>query len=271
MTPQQRQTQAVASATRTIEYLSPPMAVRMANRWYEISSIDHFWVWRRFAVLERLTRGMFENAGEMAEIGCGHGLLQRQIEDAWGREVMGIDLNETALKQNVSRLSRVCCYDILKMTPDLRERFDVIFLFDVLEHIVDEAGFLKALRFHLALEGRLVINVPAGQWLFSQYDVADGHVRRYSIGKLREAAARGGFLIRKWSYWGMPLVPALVLRKLLLRGEQDPDQAIEKGFSVGPKAINQMMKLLSQCEIIPQRVLGTSLMAVLQIGGLETA
>src|SRR6202521_5665961 len=121
-----------------IEYLSQSAKVSMPDRWFEIASIDHFWVRRRFEVLQRLAGGWIASARELAEIGCGHGLLQRQVEDAYGRSVTGFDLNEFALKQNISRRSKGCCYDIYQQDAMYRERFDVIFLFDVLEHIRSE-------------------------------------------------------------------------------------------------------------------------------------
>jgi len=234
----------------------------MADQWYEIASIDHFWIWRRFAVFQRLAHGLLESAREMAEIGCGHGLLQRQIEDACGREVLGIDLNECALKRNLSRNSSVYCYDIFQAKSALRGRFDLIFLFDVLEHIADEDRFLKALIFHLAPGGHVVINVPAGQWAYSEYDVAAGHVRRYTMKTLRETAARNHLELDVWSYWGLPLVPTLLVRKLWLMGKHDQSKIIKAGFDARTTTINKLMKFLSRCEMIPQTFLGTSLMAV---------
>jgi len=256
---------------RRIEYLSAPANVSMADSWYEIASLDHFWIQRRFAVLQRLTGGMIEAAKEMAEIGCGNGLLQRQIEDACGREVTGFDLNEYALKQNLSRKSGICCYDIFQADATLKERFDVIFLFDVLEHIADEDRFLEALMFHLAPGGHVVVNVPAGQWAYSEYDVAAGHVRRYTIKTLRAAAQRNQLEIRAWSYWGLPLVPTLMVRKLWLMGKHGQGKIIKAGFDARTTAINKIMGALSRCEVIPQTLLGTSLMAVLQGMARENA
>lgn len=234
----------------------------MADRWFEIASIGHFWVRRRFAVLQRLAGHRISGARELAEIGCGHGLLQRQIEDAYGREVTGFDLNEHALKQNVSRLSKVYCYDIFQRDQALHHRFDAIFLFDVLEHISDESQFLQALLFHLAPGGTLIINVPAGKWAYSSYDVAAGHVRRYSIETLQKAVCANGFSLQEWSYWGLPLIPALLLRKIWLLGKRDQNKIITAGFDSRSSAIDKMMELISRCEWLPQKVLGTSLMAV---------
>ena len=252
------------SSLRNIEYLSPPAGVSMADRWFQIAALDHFWVRRRFQVFQRLAGGLIPAARALAEIGCGHGLLQRQIEDAYERDVTGFDLNEYALKQNVSRISKVCCYDIFQKDEALRERFDLIFLFDVLEHIANEDGFLKTLMLHLAPDGKLVVNVPAGQWAYSAYDEAAGHVRRYSIGTLQEAAGRNNLEVTSWSYWGLPLVPSLALRKLWLMGNHDQEKIISAGFDSRTPTINAMLGFLSRCEPIPQKWMGTSLMAVFQ-------
>jgi SAM-dependent methyltransferase len=257
------------NSTRTITYLSPPAEVSMADRWFEVASIDHFWIRRRFEVFRKLAGDQVGTAREIAEIGCGHGLLQLQIEQAYNREVTGFDLHEVALKQSVSRLSAVNCYDIFQRDSGLRGKFDLIFLFDVLEHITDEDSFLNALLFHLAPGGRIAVNVPAGMWAYSIYDIAVGHVRRYSIRSLREVAKRNHLEIKECTYWGLPLLPTLALRKLWLLGKHDKNKIISAGMDSRGGVINRLLGLVSQCEPIPQAVLGTSLMAVLDAGRNE--
>jgi cyclopropane fatty-acyl-phospholipid synthase-like methyltransferase len=236
----------------------------MADSWFQIASTEHFWIRRRFDVLQRLAGNLISSAGEMAEIGCGNGLLQRQIEDRYGREVLGFDLNEFALKQNISQRSAVFCYNVFRTDATLRSRFDIIFLFDVLEHISDEDGFLGAVLFHLAQHGQLVLNVPAGQWAYSRYDQAAGHVRRYSIRTLLETAARNRLRVRDWTYWGLPLVPTLVLRKLWLQGMREQQRIISTGFDSRSGTVNALLGFASRLELIPQKRLGTSLMAILK-------
>jgi cyclopropane fatty-acyl-phospholipid synthase-like methyltransferase len=257
------------NSARAITYLSPPAQVRMGDRWFAIASIDHFWIRRRFEVFRKLAGVRVAKAREIAEIGCGHGLLQLQIEQAYDREVAGFDLNEVALKQNVSRRSAVNCYDIYQKDPALRGKFDLIFLFDVLEHITDEAPFLDALLFHLAPRGKLAVNVPAGMWAYSVYDTAVGHVRRYSIRSLRETAKRNNLKIRECTYWGMPLLPTLALRKLWLVSNRDKNKIISSGMDPRGGVINRLLGFVSRCEPIPQTVVGTSLMAVLEAGSNE--
>ena len=260
------ETALVKQPEHPIEYLSPAAQVSMADQWFEIASTEHFWVRRRFEVLRGLAGSWLADSGELAEIGCGHGLLQRQIEDAYGLRVTGFDLNDFALQRNVSRQSKVCCYDIFQRAAALRGRFNVIFLFDVLEHIADEDGFLEALLYHLAPGGKVLINVPAGHWAYSAYDRAAGHVRRYSFETLQDAMGRKGLKAHEWSYWGLPLVPVLALRKLWLLGKRDQREIISAGFDSRSRTVNKMMGMVSSMEHLPQHWLGTSLMGVFQAG-----
>jgi SAM-dependent methyltransferase len=253
-------------AEREIEYLSPPAEVSMTNTYFELASLDHFWVRRRFEVFRTLAGGLVADAREMAEVGCGRGIVQRQVELEYERELTGFDLNENGLKHNLSQFSPVCCYDIHQMSESLRARFDLIFLWDVLEHIPDEDRFLQALLFHLSPRGKLVVNVPAGPWAYSGYDRAAGHVRRYSIHTLREVAVRNHLELLQWSYWGLPLAPVLLVRTLRRTEKDDGGKAAYlAGFDTRTAGVNSALGLLARCEVIPQKLLGTSLMVILQI------
>ena len=247
-----------------IRYLSPPAPVSMGDEWYGIATLDHFWMKRRFDVLCRLAGIDITSAEAIADVGCGHGILQRQIEDGFHRVVTGFDLNEVALKQTVSRTSVVCCYDVFQKEPTYAGRFDLVLLFDVLEHVEDERSFIRAIRFHMAPGGKLVINVPAMQSLWSKYDEAAGHFRRYDVEMLNRVAHRSGMIVRAWSYWGFPLTPLLFARKVWLATRSD-NQIISEGFSSRGTSLNRMLSLLSRCERTPQHLLGSSLMAVLEV------
>lgn len=249
---------------RRIVYSSSPMPVSMTDCWYNIANLEHFWIRRRFDVLRRLADPFIRAAGCVGEIGCGNGLLQRDIEDHYGIKVTGFDLNEFALQQNVSRLSRLHCYDIHQRSAEFEAQFDALLLFDVLEHIDDEAAFLQSVKFHLAPSGLLLINVPAHRFLYSRYDRAAGHVRRYGIRHLTHVAQTNGLRVRAWTYWGLPLVPLLLARKVLVGFQREEKAIISLGFDSGGKASNAALALLSRFEPLPQRILGTSLMAILE-------
>lgn len=247
---------------RQIEYLSPAAAVNMGDHWFAVARLNHFWIERRFQVLRKMAAETRWSGLVAAEIGCGNGLLQRQCEDAFGIRVDGFDLNEAALAQNIARRSLVACYNVFDRLPELRERYDIIFLFDVIEHIEDHAAFVAATLFHLKPGGQLIVNVPANQDLFSEYDLAAGHVRRYHPAELRTLLEAAGLKTKAWTYWGFGMVPFLVARRWFLKGKTDPDEILRDGFNPGSALINALLRGISRMELIPQHRSGSSLMFV---------
>ena len=256
----------MSSEHRAITYLSPPTPVSMGDWWFDIATESHFWIRRRFEVMRRLADTILRDSKSAAEIGCGHGLLQKQVEDYYGYSVTGFDLNVIALQKNVSRRSSLYSYDIHQRSAELKARFDLLFLFDVLEHIDSENDFLQAVKFHLADSGNLLINVPAHPFFYSDYDRAAGHVRRYTLDRLEQVALENGFKVRAITYWGLPLVPLLLARKGIGMRCTDGQAGFDgkAGFDTRGSAINTILWSVAQCEILPQKLLGTSLMAVLE-------
>ena len=100
----------------------------MTEHWYDIASLEHFWIRRRFEVLQKFAGPILSKAAIVAEIGCGNGMLQRQIEVTYGIAVTGFELNDAALRANVSENSPLYCYDIHRRAPQFEARFDTYFL-----------------------------------------------------------------------------------------------------------------------------------------------
>jgi protein-L-isoaspartate O-methyltransferase len=65
------------------------------------------------------------------------------------------------------------------------QKFDAILYLDVLEHILDDRKEVLQVLEHLTIGGYLIILCPAHQWLFSPFDTAVGHYRRYNKNSLR--------------------------------------------------------------------------------------
>ena len=57
----------MSSAETRIQFLSAPAEVKMADAWFEITHLDHFWIRRRFNVLRRLAGGLIRQAHAIAE------------------------------------------------------------------------------------------------------------------------------------------------------------------------------------------------------------
>jgi 2-polyprenyl-3-methyl-5-hydroxy-6-metoxy-1,4-benzoquinol methylase len=248
-----------------IIYLSKEQSVSMGDAWFDIATIDHFWIRRRFDVFRKLTKGFDWPRARIGEIGCGSGLVQRQMEDAFGVAVDGFDLNVLALEKSVSRTSSRYCYNVFAKDSSLKEVYDAIFLFDVIEHLDDDKGFTEAVIYHLKLGGHLFINVPADPKLFSSYDDAAGHKRRYLVDGLFALAQSLNMQVVQITYWGMLLRWLLRLRKMIYKNVQSKDEVLTKGFSPRSGIGNFGLRLLSAIDYIPQtNFLGGSLMAILR-------
>lgn len=92
------------------------------------------------------------------DIGCGNGALTHDVAKKAG-QVVGIDLNEESISLARQRYSRenveYICGNMLNDLPD--ERFDVVILSNVLEHIDERVKFLKRLR---GMAPKFLIRVP---------------------------------------------------------------------------------------------------------------
>jgi SAM-dependent methyltransferase len=108
------------------------------------------------------------------------------------------------------------------------ETYDLICLFDVLEHVEEDEATLKVVRRHLAPGGRAVITVPAYQALFGPHDVALHHKRRYGRAALADKLRKAGLAVETLSFMNMVLLPAAFLVRWL-------DKALHRGTASGTK------------------------------------
>jgi hypothetical protein len=74
---------------------------------------------------------------------------------------------------------------------DAAALFDTILYLDVLEHIFEDLAELVSARRHLAAQGNLVVLAPAYQFLFTAFDAAIGHHRRYNRAGFRALTPPG--------------------------------------------------------------------------------
>jgi hypothetical protein len=86
-----------------------------------------------------------------------------------------------------------CCRAVGGTMADIPpgDRFDAIAYVDVLEHIQDDAAELARAAGHLTPGGRLVVLAPAHPWLYSPFDAAIGHHRRYTRASLSRVVPAG--------------------------------------------------------------------------------
>jgi hypothetical protein len=101
-------------------------------------------------------------------------------------------------------------------------------MFDVLEHIPDDVGALVALRAQLDPGGVLLLTVPAWQALWSSFDEASGHVRRYSPDHLSGMLARCGYAVEYLTLFMLPLFPLLWAARVWRRSKHGAERMSEE-------------------------------------------
>jgi 2-polyprenyl-3-methyl-5-hydroxy-6-metoxy-1,4-benzoquinol methylase len=246
-----------------VEYLSPAAKVAMADEWYDYSTPDHFWIKWRIQAMMRYSGYLPALGSTVLEVGCGHGVFRDQLERQLNYTVDACDLNEAGLAKANKGRGRLLVYDIFDQHADLRGKYEAVFLMDVIEHIEHETLFLNACRYHTKSNGILVLNVPALNSLYSKYDAAAGHVRRYNKKMISTLFIEAGIEPVAVSYWGFPMLPLLFLRKYYLKFVSD-ENIIESGFAPPTRFAHYILQTCRIAETISpiSPLLGTSLMAV---------
>src|SRR3989344_65014 len=174
----------------------------------------HFWFWGRNKIItQEIGKFIKTKNSNILEIGCGTGFVLSHLEKM-GYKTTGLDIYPEALKYARKRTkSQLICANIQK--DEIPGRYDAVGLFDVLEHIDDDASFLKSTKKLLKRNGMLFITVPADKKLWSISDQLSGHKRRYNVKMLQKVLEKAKFTIEEIKYFGFLLyLPQFILRKL---------------------------------------------------------
>ena len=183
------------------------------------------------AKADRFNRWMYDQfkhqlKGEILEIGSGIGNISKLVIEE-GHVITLSDYNEEyceVLKKNYQRytnVKRIISIDLLH--PDFEnkysvyhEKFDSIFLLNVIEHIKDDGLAVKNCQFLLKPDGHLILLAPAYSWLYSSFDKQLGHFRRYSLQSLKDLLKKNNFNILSGSYFNFAGIAGwLVFGKIL--------------------------------------------------------
>lgn len=150
----------------------------------------------------------------LADCGAGTGLFAREMSDIC--RVIAIDSEEDALslaEQNVGKenVRRGSC--IALPLEDLS--VDCVTALDVLEHVEDDRLAIGEFARVLKPGGVAVVTVPAMQSLWSDWDEALHHYRRYYHPDLLKLFDRTQFKVMHWNYINVLAIPAVFAARKL--------------------------------------------------------
>jgi SAM-dependent methyltransferase len=237
----------------------------------------HFWFRARRHIIRALVSRIAADAapGYLAlEAGCGNGNVLQALQQACPNStVIGVDLFPEGLRYARQRASCSLVQGDVGHLP-FRRKFHLIGCFDVLEHQPDDLRVLEDMRTMLAQDGVLVVTVPAHPSLWSYFDEASGHCRRYGLADLEARLTSAGYEVEYITYFMMSTFPLIWITRKLNSPDRSPGrpreaqaaQLAQGELRIIPVLNNFLAFLLSaEARLIVRRrrlPVGTSLLAV---------
>lgn len=187
------------------------METAYAERYRELYT-RHWWWRARERLIVSTLRSLEPAAGwrSILDVGCGDGLFFDRLAELG--DVQGVEADASLVDPRgkwASRI-RIAPFDETFRTA---ERFALITMLDVLEHLPDARAALRHAATLLEPDGTLVVTVPAFPALWTSHDALNHHVQRFTIRTLGAVAHDAGIApvsMRYFYFWTCPV-------KLLIR------------------------------------------------------
>jgi SAM-dependent methyltransferase len=179
----------------------------------------HWW----YVGMRRIAEALLREAGlrphaHILDAGCGTGGGLQWLS-AFGAAT-GVDLHPLAVRyaaqkscesESRSRVARAS----VQALPFPEASFDLVTSFEVLYHLAvtdDEAALRECARV-LRPGGRLLLRVPAHDWLRGAHDRQVHTRHRYARGEVRQKIENAGLRVERLTFVGLMLFPMAVLRR----------------------------------------------------------
>ncbi|MBA3909495.1 MAG: SAM-dependent methyltransferase [Rhodobacter sp.] len=234
------------------------------DRMNELEATHWWFVARRSIIASLVERHLPKGpASRILEAGCGSGGNLQMLGEFGQVDAFEYDSGARAHAKDKSGLD-IRFGALPDQLPFDDRRYDLIGLFDVLEHVEADTASLSALADRLDASGKILVTVPAFPFLWSKHDLRHHHFRRYTRASLTEAARQAGLKVSYCSYFNSFLFPLAVTARALKRltGRETPDDRLP------PAWLNAILTRILRAE---RRVLrgirfpiGLSLAAVLE-------
>jgi SAM-dependent methyltransferase len=183
---------------------------------------EKHWWWRSRTelIVDRLRQIRPADRREhILDVGCGDGLFFDRLAE-FG-EVEGVEPSiDLVSPQNPHRNRIYVCPFDEKFRPG--KRYSLITMLDVLEHLEDPVGALRHALDLLAPDGVVLVTVPAFMTLWTNHDVLNYHLTRYTKGSFRKVAQQAGFAAREERYlyhWTYPVKLGVRIVERLVRSQ----------------------------------------------------
>lgn len=210
---------------------------------------SHWW----YRGMESITRAILErwidskDRLNILDAGCGTGAAMMTYLADYGN-VTGVDLYWEALtfcqKRKAHRLARASITDL----PFVPASFDLVTSFDVLYErgVSDEIIALREFARVLTSHGRVLLRLPAYDWLRGKHDERVYTKRRYTHGLVKSLLQECGFRAEHISYANTWLFPLAVAKRLSEKISHS--QEIESDLSLNAGILNEIFRWILSSE-----------------------
>lgn len=199
------------------------MEDQLYHEFFELED-RHWWFVARRRILRDVIRRDLQlpARSSILDVGCGTGAFLADCSSEF--QTAGTDTSPLAVEYCRQRGLRNIVQCTLDAYPHPEERFDLITLLDVIEHVDDDQGLLRNALALLRPSGRLLVTVPAYQFLWSRHDEVNHHKRRYTASRLVSVLRNAGFTVQRTTYLNTFLFPLAAAERIAgrLRTGRDP-------------------------------------------------
>ncbi|MHC4892132.1 MAG: class I SAM-dependent methyltransferase [Planctomycetota bacterium] len=172
---------------------------------------DHFWFRGRrsvyFGLLEHELRTSAPR--RILDLGCGMGGFLDGLSKLGGR-VFHSDVDIDSLRHCTERGFPNGVVSSGYSLPYRDEAFDLVCMFDAIEHIPDDEAVMREVARVLRPGGHIFVSVPAYQFLYANNDRVAQHERRYTRGMLRRVFEQAGLEVVRNTHSNIFLFPAIL-------------------------------------------------------------
>jgi len=174
-----------------------------------IAQPDYWWYLARTDLLHAALSGFARGRDTVLDIGSADGPSASWLHNGT-RRVASLDIDPRGLGANG------VCGSALTL-PFADASFDLVSAFDVIEHCDPEAEALAEVARVLRPGGTFLMAVPAYQWAWTDFDVANGHFRRYTRRRAVAAVETAGFRVDRSTYAFTSVFPGFVAERIARR------------------------------------------------------
>jgi SAM-dependent methyltransferase len=200
----------------------------------------HWWFRSRRAVIWALVeRAAPPPSPRILDAGCGTG--RNLMDFARLGPAEGVDLSPQAVEFCQRRGLDGVREASIEALPFEDGRFDLLFATDVIEHLPEDGPALGELRRVAAPAARLIITVPAYNWLWSRHDTSWQHFRRYTKSRLRDRVKAQGWEPIVSTYFYTTLLPPVALVRTAQRLRRNGNG--KSDLHMSPSALDRWLEL----------------------------